>query len=72
MDFNLQAEAGGDELGCQICGKLFDSRNKLFQHIKQTGHAMLLAEANNRDSAKEKRKKKAAGTRSKNTSFRSF
>ena len=64
------AAAGGDELACQICGKQFDTRNKLFQHIKQTGHAMLIADANNR--AKEKRKKKAATTRSKNTSFRSF
>lgn len=64
------AAAGGDDLTCQICGKQFDTRNKLFQHIKQTGHAMLIADANNR--AKEKRKKKAASTRSKNTSFRSF
>ena len=30
---------GGDELTCKVCGMACASRNQLFKHIQQTGHA---------------------------------
>ena len=32
----------GPGLCCNVCKKAFNSRNKLFQHIKDTGHAVKL------------------------------
>ena len=33
-------EGGGvDELTCKVCGMACASRNQLFKHIQQTGHA---------------------------------
>ena len=29
----------GDELTCKVCGMAYPSRNQLFKHIQQTGHA---------------------------------
>lgn len=34
-------EASGDALCCSVCKSVFDSRNKLFRHIKEYGHAAL-------------------------------
>lgn len=31
------------ELRCNVCRKEFSSRNKLFQHIKNTGHAVMMS-----------------------------
>ncbi|KAJ2720349.1 hypothetical protein GGI07_004645 [Coemansia sp. Benny D115] len=37
----IKAEKAGDiELTCNVCNKQFDSRNHLFTHIKDTGHAL--------------------------------
>ncbi|KAK1297100.1 hypothetical protein QJS10_CPB15g01428 [Acorus calamus] len=30
-------------LSCETCGENFESRNKLFMHIGESGHAMLKA-----------------------------
>ena len=34
-------KSGGevDELTCKVCGMAYASRNQLFKHIQQTGHA---------------------------------
>ena len=34
----------GAELSCQVCKKFFDTRNSLFKHIIEQGHAVPLAE----------------------------
>uniref|UniRef100_J3NDL7 J domain-containing protein n=1 Tax=Oryza brachyantha TaxID=4533 RepID=J3NDL7_ORYBR len=33
---------------CETCGRTFDSRNKLFSHLEETGHAMLKTRQKNR------------------------
>ncbi|KAL6643609.1 hypothetical protein ACP70R_018375 [Stipagrostis hirtigluma subsp. patula] len=33
---------------CETCGRTFESRNKLFSHLEETGHAMLKARQKNR------------------------
>ncbi|XP_052138484.1 DNAJ protein JJJ1 homolog [Oryza glaberrima] len=33
---------------CETCGSTFDSRNKLFSHLEETGHAMLKTRQKNR------------------------
>lgn len=34
------SRGGTGGLSCHVCRREFQSRNKLFQHIKDTGHAM--------------------------------
>ena len=53
------------EQRCLICNEVFESRNKLFDHIKVTGHAILknapVKATTNKDSKpnqKQRRKKK--------------
>lgn len=48
---------------CHVCGECFKSRNKLFEHIKATGHALRLdaarpAEEQTKKSKKAKKKGK--------------
>ena len=46
---------------CEVCNKTLPSRNKLFQHIKETGHAMVKpvpAGGNATGSEKKRNKKK--------------
>ena len=31
------------ELGCVVCKKEFPSKNKLFKHLKETGHSVALS-----------------------------
>lgn len=58
-------EASGDSC-CSVCQRRFQSRNKLFQHIKTTGHAVRLEDPPRTDAegtkvkqnARKKRKKK--------------
>jgi len=33
-------KAGNTEFKCNVCGAVFDSKTKLFKHIKATGHAL--------------------------------
>jgi hypothetical protein len=33
-------QQGGGEQTCNVCKEVFASRSKLFQHIKETGHAL--------------------------------
>ena len=37
-----EGEGKAQELRCNVCQRDFNSRNKLFQHIKDTGHALKL------------------------------
>lgn len=34
-----QTKEKATDFQCHICKKYFETRNKLFQHIKETGHA---------------------------------
>ena len=34
-------KAAGPSIACQVCGLKFDTRNKLFTHIKEQGHATI-------------------------------
>lgn len=36
------SESAQGGLSCSVCQRQFQSRNKLFQHIKSTGHAVRL------------------------------
>lgn len=36
-----KSSASASTLKCTVCSQLFDSRNKLFRHIEETGHAAL-------------------------------
>nr|XP_039249682.1 dnaJ homolog subfamily C member 21-like [Styela clava] len=44
-----------ESLGCGKCNRVFHSRNKLFQHLKQTGHSLPLEDGK---TSKRSRKKK--------------
>ena len=44
-------------LCCNVCKKEFQSRNKLFQHIKDTGHAVQLTPSTDRTDINQTRKK---------------
>ena len=62
-------EAGGvseetkssSELTCTVCGREFPSRNKLFQHIKDSGHAIAMT------TGSQAGKKTGKGSKSKRT-----
>lgn len=43
---------------CGTCNNNFSSRNKLFEHLKQTGHAVFKNESSSSGSGKKQRKKK--------------
>jgi DnaJ family protein A protein 5 len=43
---------------CEICKEEFDSRNKLFAHIKEQGHARLKSEPAKENKAKKSKSKK--------------
>lgn len=50
-------EASGTPQGslcCSVCQRRFQSRNKLFQHIKSTGHAVRLEDPRTNDDITEK------------------
>lgn len=36
-----KSSTGNSDLKCSVCGNTFDSRNKLFRHIEESGHAAL-------------------------------
>ncbi|KAJ1896572.1 hypothetical protein LPJ66_003912 [Kickxella alabastrina] len=63
-----KAGGSGSDLRCNVCGREFETRNHLFNHIKDTGHALAnnlprhLAEqiAQERSTAKGKKGKKGA------------
>ncbi len=38
-----------DGIPCNVCGEVFSTRNKLFQHISVTGHALQKGEAASRE-----------------------
>ncbi len=35
------ADEDGTVVNCRVCGSVFPTRNRLFQHIAKTGHAEL-------------------------------
>ena len=43
---------------CNVCKESFKTRNKLFEHIKEQGHALRVENTNEQGSAKKGRKKK--------------
>ncbi|KAJ1945449.1 hypothetical protein GGF37_001696 [Kickxella alabastrina] len=63
-----EQKEGGSDLRCNVCGREFETRNHLFNHIKDTGHALAnnlprhLAEqiVQERSTAKGKKGKKGA------------
>ena len=46
------------ETSCQVCHKEFQTRNKLFKHIKDTGHALVISTSTNSSKVKRGKKKK--------------
>ena len=66
-------EAGGasakpkaNEWNCRTCGAEFRSRNRLFKHIKKTGHAIIREEEVEVGSTWKKSRKKKKKKRGKN------
>ncbi|XP_059151673.1 dnaJ homolog subfamily C member 21-like [Physella acuta] len=52
-----QSQKPKESLKCNVCKRGFPSRNKLFDHIKQTGHAIRLDAAEVEEKEEEKGKK---------------
>lgn len=44
-NLNAALAEEGVVLSCSVCYSKFTTRNKLFQHIKKTGHAVVVAPA---------------------------
>nr|AGB51309.1 HSP40-like protein [Botryllus schlosseri] len=40
----VATDSNSESLGCGKCNQVFPSRNKLFQHLKKTGHSLLINE----------------------------
>lgn len=40
----VSTDSNSESLGCGKCNQVFPSRNKLFQHLKKTGHSLLINE----------------------------
>eukprot|EP00118_Oscarella_pearsei_P014803 m.129505 g.129505 ORF g.129505 m.129505 type:complete len:531 (+) comp37981_c0_seq7:154-1746(+) len=55
---HTDGEANDQILECQICKQIFSSRNKLFQHIKATNHAVLVEKRVKGKSGKGSKQKK--------------
>lgn len=49
------SSSGGEK--CVVCGQSFDSRNQLFQHVKQENHAVASSLASSSSTSKSKKKK---------------
>ena len=50
----------GPQAVCDVCKQQFKSRNKLFEHIERTGHAVPVSEvASKADSRSKKKGQKA-------------
>lgn len=51
------SEGEDKELWCHVCKNVFSSRNKLFSHIKETGHAQVKGVRSQREQKKKKGKR---------------
>jgi DnaJ family protein A protein 5 len=45
------------DLKCNVCSESFPTRNKLFGHIKQTGHALRVEDTSIDNKGKKNKKK---------------
>ena len=45
------------EVACSVCKQKFQSRSKLFEHIEEKGHAMLVSEGASKSESRSKAKK---------------
>ncbi len=50
-----QREGGSTELLCLVCNNVFGSKNKLFAHLKSSGHAVVADDSSQRMSARKKK-----------------
>lgn len=54
---SINSDLTAEPLGCGKCNQVFSSRNKLFQHLKKTGHSLAL------DNSKSNKRKNARNMR---------
>ncbi|XP_031556654.1 LOW QUALITY PROTEIN: dnaJ homolog subfamily C member 21-like [Actinia tenebrosa] len=55
---NIHAKKTSEDHACNVCKEAFATRNKLFQHIKEQGHALRVENTNDKEQTKQGRKKK--------------